>query len=92
LSTTPNISWSNIDPALQISQAIQASSSLERSFGAQYISNNAIDILKKSGKKRDDFYRYILEREKLVRSALEEYGFKSVTTESVDDGEGDDEE
>jgi len=83
-----NASFLNLDPAMQISMAIEALGSESKArdvYLAHGITSKAFDILAKPNKTRSDFYDFIAEREAFFVGLLEQYGFTRPAGPLADD-------
>lgn len=74
-----NGSWLNLDPALQVKAALNVDSSMERiqeTYLNHGIGPEALELLQKPQKTRDDFYTFLELRERYFITELEKWGFR----------------
>lgn len=74
---TTNASWLNLDPAIQINQAIQINGRpmIVECLLAHGLSERAIGMMEKPIKTRADYHAFLAEREEFFVSQLEQWGF-----------------
>ncbi|RVD12179.1 MAG: DUF262 domain-containing protein [Mesorhizobium sp.] len=86
IEQSTNASWLHLDPAIQLSNAIQINgrATTVEILQAHGISEACIAIMEKPLKSRKDFYDFLQERENFFVAQLENWGFRRALQPEVD--------